>query len=88
MKDIGIATLTGNYIVEMKKEEYHEFLRLENAITGKHFNDRLVGVDLSPVFKALSDLADTKHSIVVIQSYINNLAEYFGKTVIPQDENS
>ena len=90
MKTIG-RTDQGNAIVEMTDEEYIEFLRLENIIVNKRFyfdapQRNFRGADMSPVFKALSELANAKQSIRTIQEYINTLADYFGKVELPEEK--
>ena len=89
MKTLG-TTLNGKYIVEMDSDEYHEFMNLEASINGMggyfDFPRSLSGANLAPVFKALNDLATAKHSITTLQSYINNLANYFGKVSLPLKE--
>lgn len=84
MKTIGMSTDGKDFIVSMSEGEYREFMRLERSITDAGYSpfDRystFQGADLAPVFRALGDLADAKNSISSLQSYINNLAEYFGK---------
>ncbi len=90
MKTIG-RTEEGNVLVEMTADEYGEFIYLENVVVGGGFyfdapRKNFRGVDLSPVFKALNELATAKHSITTLQGYINNLANYFGKVELPESK--
>lgn len=82
MKTLGRSQEDGGYIVSMTVDEYQAFRDLEQSITGSGYLNTgsmgLRGVNLAPVFRALSDLASARHSITEVQCYINNLANYFG----------
>lgn len=83
MKTVG-TTPEGNFIVEMSGDEYRSFVRLEKSIDGSSYvgfsspYPTLLGKDLSPVFKALFDVAETKQSIYQMKEYINFLDSVFG----------
>lgn len=90
MKTLG-TTINGKYIVEMETDEYHEFINLETSVNKggyltTHSTRGFDGINLAPVFKALNDLATAKHSITTLQSYINNLSNYFGQVKPLQKE--
>lgn len=83
MKTLG-TTVEGSFIVEMTRDEYYSLVNLDLSITNSGYGinrppTTLSGKDLSPVFKALEDVADTKRSINQIKEYINFLDSVFGK---------
>lgn len=80
MKTIG-KTIENKFLVEMSYEEYSEFRRLEDSIDGRYtqFEGNFGGTDLSPIFKALSDLSTAKQSVSSLKSYVDTLVKYLGE---------
>lgn len=90
MKTIG-RTNEGNVLVEMSREEHGEFIGLCQVVAGNkyfwlHDGDMDGTVDLSNVFKALSNLYQAKLHVESLKSAINFIDSAFGGVMKKEED--